>query len=260
MIYADEENVAAIAAVNTVQVLKCARSNGPAPGPALLYMNGYDEDIDINVHLFVIKTPDDGIIVVDTGLGYPSPRDDFIVEPDEDTPDLLKSIGVLPTDVDALILTHLHSDHCSRVADFPNATIYIQREGWIDAVCPRVKEMIPAPLFPRDVFAHLVDEAWDRVEFVDDELEISPGVTAFWTGAHTTCSQAVEVLTASGVVILSGDAVFLYRNLEENIPVGLHTSVEECYHAMSEIRERADIVLTSHDPEVFERYPTGLII
>ena len=78
----------------------------------------------------------------------------------------------------------------------------------------------------------------------------------FWTGGHTPGHQSVAIDTKEGRVIIAGDVIFTYCNLEEDIPVGLTTSVEECLLAMRRIREEGDIILPSHDPKVLRKYET----
>ena len=50
--------------------------------------------------------------------------------------DSLREAGVAPSEIDAVVLTHGHSDHCwGTMADdgtpnFPNATVYLSRASW----------------------------------------------------------------------------------------------------------------------------------
>lgn len=68
----------------------------------------------------------------------------------------------------------------------------------------------------------------------------------------------VWVDTNKGQAVITGDAIFLYENLESNIPIGLTTNIFESMDAMEQIR-KADIVLTMHEPKVLERYPNGKV-
>jgi hypothetical protein len=58
--------------------------------------------------------------------------------------------------------------------------------------------------------------------------------------------------------VITSDTVFLYRNIEENVPVGYFYNLEECYDAMETIRNVADVILPTHDPEVLVRHPGGV--
>ena len=92
---------------------------------------------------------------------------------------------------------------------------------------------------------------------LDDEDEIVPGITVFWTGAHHRSSMAVRVETAAGVVIAS-DCFFRYENITENRPLGINESMEETLTAYDRIRAEADILIPLYDGRVLERHPNGI--
>lgn len=177
----------------------------------------------------------------------------------ENIPRLLKESGVNPKDVKYVILTHLHYDHASNVKLYPNAQVVVSKKGLLNTISCPFPEMVPHPLFPRYVISYLVNEERDRLILAEEEEEITDGVPVFWIGGHTMCSQAVKVKTKKGTAILTGDTVFLYENIEKNIPIGFNVNLMECYPAMKKIRNVADIIKPSHDPEVLKRYPTGSI-
>src|SRR5574340_1138117 len=53
----------------------------------------------------------------------------------------LRRIGVKPEDIDIVINTHLHADHCSFNRIFKNATWIIQRKELMEALVPEVNEL-----------------------------------------------------------------------------------------------------------------------
>ena len=65
---------------------------------------------------------------------------------------------------------------------------------------------------------------------------------------------------AKGRFVLTGDVVFLYENLERNVPVGLNYSLPECYQAMDLLRSLDAELLPGHDPRILELYPGGKIV
>ena len=104
----------------------------------------------------------------------------------------------------------------------------------------------------------LTDTWKERTIAVDNE-EVVPGISVMWLGGHTPCSQGVCVQTALGEAILTGDTVSLLHNIDKQIPVGVHHNLGECRTAMKKLAERNAIVIPSHDPGIFERFPKGVI-
>jgi len=89
-------------------------------------------------------------ILVDTGYGdklSPKERDIFRIQGEKRLLGSLARLGLAPTDIDIVINTHLHADHCGGntvwqdgqpVPTFPNAEYWIQRLEWADALHPGV--------------------------------------------------------------------------------------------------------------------------
>ena len=172
----------------------------------------------------------------------------------------LAGAGVTPDAVDYLLITPLQSYATANIALFPRATICISRRGWIeDFHAPVYPPHQPREFrIPRDVLVHLVTDGWKRVRLLADDEEVVPGIHACWVGAHHRSSMAYFVRTGRGVAAIS-DCFFKYRNLEENIPLGVQESMEECMRAYERIRAHADLALPLYDPEVFTRFPGGCI-
>jgi N-acyl homoserine lactone hydrolase len=241
------------------------------PGPEMYQFSHWDEWIDVYFYFFILQGSDGRLVMVDTGvrnvdevnpgtIAGVGERGAFRMNMEkENIPLLLRQEGIDPGKVDTVILTHLHYDHCSNVKLFPNARMIVSREGWLKVQGCRVPEMLPHPTFPRDILGYLAGEARDRLVLAEEDEEVLPGIRCFYTGGHPLCSQAVKVSTSAGTAILTGDVAFLYGNIEKNHPVGLLTSVAECYTAMARIRREADLIVPAHDPQLLERHPGGLI-
>lgn len=238
-----------------------------APGPVFFYQREFDRTVEVNCYFWLLKG-EGHVVCVDTGMGtqgdpwWPADsaaraREAFLVGPGEDTAAALGREGVSPEDVDTLILTHLHFDHCGNTPLFRRARIVVSRRGWANFLDPPHPLLAP---YPMDVLGYVRDRMGEQLWLAADEEEVLPGIRVMWVGGHTVCSQAVSVDTVKGRVILAGDVVFLYRNLEEDIPVGLQVSLGECLRAMDRFRREADEVLPGHDPEILVRYPGGRVV
>jgi hypothetical protein len=187
------------------------------------------------------------------------PRHQLRVTDDERLEPALAHVGVRLEDVDQVIVTPFQAYAIGNVLRFPRAEICLSRRGWIDFHAPRWR---PHPhdnralCIPKDVLIGLITDAWDRVRLLDDEEELAPGLSVFWTGVHHRNSVAVKALTAKGAVIAS-DAFFRYENVERMHPIGINESMEEALVAYSRIKRDANILIPLYDPRVFERHPGG---
>jgi glyoxylase-like metal-dependent hydrolase (beta-lactamase superfamily II) len=91
-----------------------------------------------------------------------------------------------------------------------------------------------------------------------DEEEVQPGIRVFWAGVHHRSSLAIAIDTAKGTVIVT-DCFFKYGNIEAGRYLGVMESMMEADATWSRIRKQADICASIYDPEVFVRFPGGLI-
>ncbi|MFC2015887.1 N-acyl homoserine lactonase family protein [Chloroflexota bacterium] len=243
------------------------------PRPQMFFMSGWGEWMVADFFLFVLRRDDGKVILIDTGV-----RDVDEIQPlvvagvgdrgrfrmdteTQNVPLLLRQEGIDPADVEKVLITHLHYDHCSNAKLFPNAEFVVSRTGWHQTLDPPHPALTPDVLFPRDVLAYFASEARDRLILVDDEApDILPGIGAFYVGGHTLCSQAFTVQTKEGVAVFPGDTIFYYENLEKNHPIGLAVDIVECYEAMERVRQVADIFVPPHDPVLLLKYPDGVIV
>jgi glyoxylase-like metal-dependent hydrolase (beta-lactamase superfamily II) len=234
-----------------------------APGTVIfMHPYGRHDPVDIVQNFFAIRGGGH-LALVDTGVdaleSYLSPADRERLGASRSTAELLAGRGIRPEDVDTLILTHLHFDHYLNAALFPRARVVVNRKEWEFAMSPANRRAMPRSGFPREVFAWLAGEAWDRLELVEGEAEIVPGIRVIETGGHSPGHQIVVVETAAGPVVIPGDEIYLYENLERDIPIGYYHDFDRVSRAMDLIRSLGRHVLPAHDADVARRHPSGVI-
>jgi glyoxylase-like metal-dependent hydrolase (beta-lactamase superfamily II) len=202
-------------------------------------------------------------ILVDTGFG--SERDMQVYGmkgseiPEQDLILQLRGYGVKPEDVGYIIHTHLHVDHCGKNQFFPNARVVVQRKeigygaGELKPYhCPYISWFI---------------NNLNRMEFLDGDAELLPGVKCVQTIAHTGGHQDVEVQTKAGKAIMCGDNVYdIPMQLEGKHPSGRIWATGYYYHQellLKELykykkeKERGTMILPTHSYEVYDVYKLG---
>ena len=157
-----------------------------------------------DVRSFVIHHPD-GAIVVDAGIGSDSEMIDRLYAPETvDIEDALASYGVELKHVQALVLTHLHFDHCGQARRF-TAPAFVQRSELEAASAPgyTVPEWIPD----------------GDVRLVDGDADIAAGVRVLVTPGHTPGHQSVVVEAADGRAVIVGQVCYRARDFAASEPV-----------------------------------------
>jgi glyoxylase-like metal-dependent hydrolase (beta-lactamase superfamily II) len=171
--------------------------------------------------------------------------------------DGLQLLGVDPASVEDVIVTHFHYDHTGNHALFPRAKFHVQdseMQFWTGRHARQAA--FSRSLEADDIVSFLRYNYDGRVEFVDGEAEIVPGVRVLKVGGHTAGMQIVTVETSRGRAVLTSDASHYYANLELSIPFATLHDLPGVYNGFARIRQLAskpELILPGHDPLVCER-------
>jgi glyoxylase-like metal-dependent hydrolase (beta-lactamase superfamily II) len=182
-------------------------------------------------HCWLVES-DDGLILVDTGIGSADLRDvsgrlgawfERVVRPDT-SPETtaiaqVRRLGFDPRDVRHIVPTHLDLDHAGGLPDFPWATVHVFRPEHEAAMRPasrKERERYRPVHFahgPRWDLRDVEGERWfgfRGVHAIDgrDDVLLIPLV------GHTRGHAGVAVRTADGWQLHAGDAYFHHREME----------------------------------------------
>jgi len=167
--------------------------------------------VDTGLNSLLIRTGDKNILV-ETGIGNKLP--DKLVQIYTQPAKLLDNLhaaGVAPEDIDIVINTHLHFDHCGwntvrlgdqMVATFPKATYYAQRQEWEHG---RVQLERDAISYMSPNYDPLIESG--QMVLLDGDAEIVPGVSVKIFPGHTESMQAVMVESGGGKACYISDLI-----------------------------------------------------
>lgn len=126
-------------------------------------------------------------------------------------PHHLAKLGLTPSDVDVVFLSHLHFDHAGGLCDVCGTEVHVQQ-----AECVAAHTGVDSAYFAED-FAG--DYPW---KIMHGEYDLVPGVRAISTPGHTAGHMSLWIELPKGApVLLCGDAADLKENLDQEIAPGL---------------------------------------
>jgi N-acyl homoserine lactone hydrolase len=155
------------------------------------------ERMPVNVH--VIDHPD-GRVLVDTGMTELHP---LVADLDPRLSPLSEQDFHLD-DIDIVVNSHLHFDHCGGNHLFPGRPFYVQRRELDDA---RGEDGY--------TFREWVDAPGIEYVPVDGELELLPGLRLVPAPGHSCGSQVVVVETGGRPVVVGGDVAVWFGELDD---------------------------------------------
>jgi len=228
------------------------------------FRRGHGQILEHPVFAFLIEGGGRKILV-DTGMSDTERSQkyhhDGRQEPGQAIYEHMERLGIGLDEIEFIIFTHLHWDHCAYMKKFTRARYFVSETEYQFALNP-----IPFYAKSYEIPSLGIGCHWEGCHFnlIQDEEEIVEGIRAFQTPGHSPGHMAVSVQTARGVYILAGDLFFLRENLEPDeesgwpfYPPGRFYNVLELWHSMEEVIRRGDYIMVTHDPTHFEQevYP-----
>jgi glyoxylase-like metal-dependent hydrolase (beta-lactamase superfamily II) len=155
------------------------------------------------------------LVLVETGIGPKLDRklhSIYCVEQDPGLVGSLRRLGFAPEEIDFVINTHLHFDHCGGntlrnekgevVPTFPRARYIIQKGEWEWAMNPHEREK---GSYQVENFRPLAD--FGLLSLVDGDSPVTEGVEVMLAPGHTARHQCVKVKSGGQTLVYLGDLV-----------------------------------------------------
>ena len=225
---------------------------------------------------FLITHPQVGPFLVDTGLHpsvtakpaanlgrlaawYGRPE----LEPGEDLPARLRSRGIEARDIGLVVMTHLHFDHASGMAEFPGATFVVTAREWEAATT------VSRPLLHGYRHSHY-DYAFDYRTLDYDAAPISSystfgrtfdlfgdgSVRLALTPGHSAGHQSVLCRLRDRDLVIAGDAIYTFAQLDDAPPPPRPEDPHTWRRSLQELRlfrrqYPQAVIIPGHDPRVW---------
>jgi N-acyl homoserine lactone hydrolase len=136
----------------------------------------------------------------------------------------LDQLGVAPSDIKAMAVSHTHPDHIGNIEMFPTTMLYVQKAEY---------EWPGANNAPRFKPEHPVTKLEG-----DGDVFGDGSVTLLSTPGHTPGHQSLLVkLPKTGAIVLSGDAVHFKSNWDDRRVPSINFNKEQTLASMQKISE-----------------------
>ena len=210
----------------------------------------------------LIRTPQ-ATILVETGIGdkvTPEMAEQLnfrLERPNGWLLDDLASNGVSPNDVDIVLLTHLHGDHCggcTRLIDdrliptFPRAQYWVQQQEWEDAHHLNERTRTTYLGWNYEPIAQ-----GGQLNLINGDTPVTEGIRLVPAPGHTKGLQAVVIESAGQSAVFLGDVALLHWQLEKLAWVSAYdiepnTTIETKRKWQQWATEHEALILFQHDP------------
>jgi glyoxylase-like metal-dependent hydrolase (beta-lactamase superfamily II) len=228
----------------------------------------------------VLCEVDGGWVLLDTGFNPAFLRDppmkrrfhDALPDYEAELPDPVRDpleaafdlVGLDPSIVSAVAVSHFHLDHSGGVRWFAgNTPVHAQRAELDYALSASHPEPERAAIYRVDIDDPAID--W---QVACGDTEIAPGVTALLTAAHTPGHQSFMVelddSVGGGGYVFAADAADLQENIDDELAVGEtigvpnEASIEPIRRMKAIAAERGYRMLPGHDPDVWPAFTREL--
>ncbi|MCD6460132.1 MBL fold metallo-hydrolase [bacterium] len=223
-----------------------------------IFLNGQDKLVPFIWTFFVVKDKT-GIFLIDTGIADKKFLKLWKIRNYISPINLLNRIGIKKENIDGIILTHLHADHCDGLSLFKGVPVYLQQNEY-DAMNRAFKQT-------NKKFSHgyyrchfdLINEAKQNgnLILIKKDKKISRNIWVKSAPYHTAGTQTVIVKKGRKRIYFVPDNAYFYKNISELMPVGIvyDAAGDLAYlKKLSAFDPSKKIIVPAHDPEVFNKF------
>jgi 4-pyridoxolactonase len=185
-------------------------------------------------------------------------------------PGALSLLGLRPQDVNYVINSHLHFDHCGGNRHLNCACTVCHAKALEACACPQPFEVQSYSdlSFAPDIAAQrgvTLPPSPDTEVFtptfqrISGDQEIAKGIRLFETPGHASGHYSMLVeLSHRRPMLFTGDAAYSQQNLDRMIIPSFHLDPTESYKSMQRLKDLAKQydaeIFCSHDPTAFPTY------
>jgi glyoxylase-like metal-dependent hydrolase (beta-lactamase superfamily II) len=218
--------------------------------------DAHDGTVPMDYFVWVARN-ESHTVVIDTGfdaLAAERRGRQLLREPGEG----LRLLGVDCSQVEHVIITHLHYDHAGNLQLFPRARFYLQEREMAFATGRHMAHPFFAHAYELDAVLSMVRLVYGaQVIFHDGDAEIVPGITVHHVGGHTHGLQVVRVWTRVGWVVVASDAAHYLANMISGRPFPIVADVMQMtlgWNRLQQLATRPEYIVPGHDPIVMQLY------
>lgn len=160
--------------------------------------------------------------------------------------------GLTPSDIDRVILSHLHWDHALYMEPFRNAEVIISSNEYTHAGDDRVRDSGTPPFMVPALSSY-------KLTLVAGDEELEPGVQLIETPGHTAGFLAVKVTDGPESHIIAGDGIPHARFLVSGVHERGWFNQEMADRGMRTLASMKGVIYPAHDRPFRYDNKTGVV-
>jgi len=182
-----------------------------------------NSNFHIHSFIFLIIDSEGDAVVVDTGFceNHLFGIDSVCSRPEDAK--IVRSLALHGYDaamIKNVIMTHIHWDHTGGMKHFTNAQFHVQINDFTALMAMDANDETG---YCPDHWLNVLP----KVNLLDGDYELKPGIKLKYTGWHSPGHQIVEVDTLEGKVILAGDETIDHKSFWQMMPDEFWLSMNE---------------------------------